>query len=55
MSNTWIALMVVFAVIDMIAYSKAKFPERTRPIYKLPGGGLIAYFRLGRDRNDGAA
>jgi hypothetical protein len=40
---------IVFCVVDCVAYSYAKFPERTmNGLYKLPGGGFMALWMLGR-------
>jgi hypothetical protein len=39
--------IVLFCIADAFVYSRAKYPERTRFIYKLPGGGFIAYLCLG--------
>lgn len=38
-----------FALIDTLVYAKASYPERTSSwLYKLPGGGLVAYFKFGK-------
>ena len=36
--------LIIF--IDAIFYGFAKYPERTKWFYKLPLGGIIAFFRF---------
>ncbi len=39
----------IFVFVDVLLYVKAPWPERTKRFYyKLPGGGIIAYFLLTR-------
>ena len=37
-----------FAILDVCAYVLARFPERDRWGYKLPGGGFVALWRYGQ-------
>jgi hypothetical protein len=46
-----IVLMIVFAIADCWAYTRAKWPERTRHwYYKALGGGFLALLKEGRDK-----
>jgi hypothetical protein len=45
-------LWIIFMVADLIAYHNAKYPQRANSwIYKLPGGGFVALYKFGRDRD----
>lgn len=41
-------ILILLALIDTWLYKKAPFPERTKDVYLLPGGGIMAYFWLKR-------
>jgi len=40
-------IFIVFGVIDLYFYCKAKYPERTiNPLYKYPGGGIFVFLKF---------
>lgn len=41
--------ILIYLSLDVYCYIKAKYPERTKWFYKLPGGGIIAFIILGED------
>lgn len=47
---TELLLWTAFCLLDVVAYSMAKFPERGRLLYLLPGGGFLALIVHGEDR-----
>jgi hypothetical protein len=47
----FIVLLLLFSVTDVVLYTKAPYPERTRNVlYKFPGGGFAAYFLVEKDK-----
>jgi len=42
----WLSTFGILCVIDVLLYRDAPYPERTKWYYKLPGGGIVAYFKL---------
>lgn len=45
-------LWAVFMIADVFAYVETKYTERASDWrYKLPGGGFVALYKFGRDRD----
>jgi len=54
MSNLILIIVLVLIALDTIAYSYAKYPERTKWYYTfLPFGGTIALIKFGRGNKYG--
>lgn len=47
-------LAVILYIADVVCYTRASYPSRTRWYFQyIPGGGFAALLWLGRDRDDG--